>query len=169
MKYQSKWGELFYARLISQTLTKGQIQAFCTRYSQLVNRTHCRGVAYEDRKAAGDEARTLDSAIAKLRPRCLPEHEESGLAFLYGIAFTPRGALRNTDKAKDFTQYDTDFLQDCKLLGGYEIRFVGTRFVGSRVLPQFEVLLEDKLLTRTLVYTMQPWQSGGYFEVIDHV
>lgn len=165
MQTHSPYFANFYARLVVSQLTPGMLKVFCSRYRRAVDGS---GTAAEMR-----EFETLDKAIEHIKPRCMPEHEASGIKFLLGKILTPKGNLRQTDHAKEFGQKTSLFLQSHKR--DMQIHLVGTNWVPGpepnvQVLaPLYRVSAPAPLrFPGSMVsfdYTATSWQSGGYFEI----
>lgn len=177
MKYQSDFAQKFYARLITSQLNQPMISYFCSRYGRLIDGRQVSGVKYEDRNTAFEEVETLAHAVAKLHPRCVPEHEEAGRQYLRNLLLTPKGDIRNTAKAREFTARDQLFVQQLRP-GKFEIHFIECSWLNTvggngTIIPHFRVTREVEMFgvkeLQCLHYTMTPWQSGGYFEILQHV
>lgn len=169
MDLTTDYGKNFFAHLMVSQLSPGMINYFFNKYSQLqYDRFHLHLQSYRDRTAAlYEDMETLLEYIVHIRPECMPAHRESGLAFLRNLVWTPKGARRETDKAKQFTGHDLDVLHDA-----HSVRLVDyhaiwiERVRGERVVPIYGV--RSPRFAVGFTYTMTPWQSGGLFEVVSH-
>src|SRR6188474_1160207 len=102
MEKHSKYFTNFYARLVMSQLSKGTINMFLRKFSKTYG---------TDKYVTAAEMELLDRSVQKIKPRCMPEHELSGVAFLFNKAFTPKGNIRQTAHGKLFGAEIQLFLQ----------------------------------------------------------
>jgi hypothetical protein len=101
----------------------------------------------------------------------VPEHEASGIAWLRGIAFTPKGKRRQTPFGKQFTEHELGALEDVESI---RLVYIDNQWVknpgmagGSDIfVPCYRVTGRDGTYFK---YHMTPWQSalGATFEIFE--
>ena len=157
MQTHSPYFANFYARLITSQLGKGHIKVFLSKHSRPANRC---GVPV-------DELQALLTTVEKVRPRCTPEHEAEGIAFLLNKVFTPKGNFRKTEHARQFDAAIQLFLQQRR--DNLRIHWVDAGFIKDALVAVYEVSTireTPRGCMKSFRYMATPWQSGGYFEIL---
>lgn len=165
----SKYAAKFYAATLTSSLTPGMIRVFASRCNRAF-------ISKQVSPATHAELTSLLSGVDKIQPRCMPEHEKSGMRWLLNKFLTPKGNLRLTEEAKEFNANDQLFLQRIAMRESYQIHFVGLRWIpsnthGDKYAPCYRVVdTQPPRLPKqrvALEYSSTPWQSGGHFEIYD--
>ena len=157
-------GTNFYALMLANSLAGSLITHQYSRRNRLTN---FRG-GMEQRLGDKYNAHRIENlvlleAAEKIQPICVPEHFKSGLKFLRDLLWTPNGNLRKTDKARKFTPADSQVL-----CGAKEIAWVGTHEIFNTYVTTSMPVYEVRDGIRSFQYCATSWQSGGFFEVIEH-
>jgi hypothetical protein len=105
---KSKWAKMCAQRIQTETLTEPQLRTMRRILANCYNAG--KYSMPESKHLTRSEADTLLQMIQQTKPRVSDEQSRKGADWLYNAVYTPRGALRCTDFAREFTAADRDVI-----------------------------------------------------------
>jgi len=163
MIIKSKWARMTADRIRSGTLTESQIRAM----RRILANSYREGSYGKpaSKQATQDEADALQEMVNTLKPRVSDEQARKGADWLYRQAFTPRGALRATAFAREFSEADRAVI--LQLRDNPHFTLNGFEDVGEPrwpvLVPVYNAIGADTFFR----YAAVAWQTGKPF-VIHH-
>lgn len=158
----TRWANITAARIAGGTLRESHILKMRIIFRDALNR------AFYFRKEPnascnGDDALALLDMVRERKPRVSDAQARKGAAFLRGLAYTPKGARRQTKKSREFTDADLhvlETLQGFALVGFDEFR--DGVYIADLV-PTYRAIGA----AGSFDYVAQSWQAGGAFSIIN--
>lgn len=155
------WTQKTLTKIASGELSEGEIRMI----RQRIGFAFTRGYAPRD-KISPDEARELLMAVAKHCPRVSDAQARKGAEWLYKVNFTPKGARRNTDLAREFSERDLDVIKALQTKPEFKLIDMAESSNGywTVYFPTYRAISD----AGSFDYTAAAWQSGGRTFVESH-
>lgn len=164
---QTKWANKTAAVIRSGTIPEGNVRSMRQIMSRAINAgmatwmTGTPSCTYED---AGE----LLELVAEHNPSVTDEQARKGADWLYSQAFTPRGAVRRTAMADQFTDVDLAIIKACKENPRFDlVEMYDTTQDGARFCTLFPVYRCYGDHGQFFDYVARAWQSGGNSFIIN--
>jgi hypothetical protein len=158
MAVKSKWAKKFAAKIESGELSEGDIRGARLKLARVFNENS------RARTVPGcgvHEACELLEMLKHLKPRVSDAQARKGADWLYGKIYTPHGALRNTEFAKEFTAADRNVVLELRERPHFTCN--GFENVGRNgwtfYVPVYNAIGSESFFR----YAAVAWQSGQSF------
>lgn len=160
MNIQSKWARGFAANIQSGLLTEGQIRSARRIMANAANSQ--RWPNRTTKQCTPDEVEELLDLIREHKPDVTADQARKGANWLYSVNFTPRGKLRNTELAREFSDNDRQVIRELHASDTPAFQLVNLAEIGGNWVhftPVYRAIGE----TMSFEYAAQAWQTGQPF------
>ena len=158
---QTKWATRTANIIKSGTVPEGNIRSMRQILARAINAGMASWMTGTPSCTYGDAEKIVE-LVATENPAVTEDQARKGAEWLYGQVFTPRGALRRTDFAGQFTERDREIIKACRenprfdLVELYDSTQDGVRF--CTLYPVYRCHGADGMF---FDYVARAWQSGG--------
>ena len=161
MELKSKWARITRDRITSESITEPQLRHMRLKLARAANGGR---FSYPESKApTRDEMAELLRLIATVKPRVSDEQARKGADWLYKQVFTPRGRVRGTEFAREFTDADRAVILELRDKPHFTLN--GLTDIGQRDWTVFAPVYNAIGAHSFFRYAAVAWQTGKPFVI----
>lgn len=158
---QTKWANKTASIIRSGEVPEGIIRAMRRIMSRAINAGGNSWMTGTPSCTFDDASKLLD-LVDEFKPAVTADQARKGADWLYSQVYTPRGVLRNTEFAQQFTAHDRDCILYCRDNPRFDlVELYDTQQDGARYCSLFPVYRCHGSDGRYFDYVARAWQSGG--------